>query len=209
MAQQAEFWGDINLYKNINSKATLFGDAGPRFSVTNTDYYGFYIRPSLVYQIAQHIQAGGGIAWLYANVSDKSLHEARAWQGLRSETRVANHINWNNFVRLEERWFFESGLQEFRLRFRYFTGFTILLNHTTLEAKTCYLPIAFELFEDLNDHQLFINRTRIYSGLGYVVNTNNRIELFYIANAARKSEEATFDNVNVIRVRWHYTFHNK
>lgn len=187
----------------------MFGDAGPRFSITNNDYYGFYIRPSLLYQITQNIQGGAGIAWFYANTRQESIHEARAWQGIRTETKIMSHVNWNNFVRLEERWFFASGLQDFRLRFRYLTGFTILLNHTTLVAKTCYLPIAFELFEDLNDHQFFIHRTRIYSGFGYVMNTHNRIELFYIANAARQPEEATFDNVNVIRVRWHYTFHHK
>lgn len=205
-AQDSEFWADVNIYKNITSKFSLFGDAGPRVNLNTGNYYGFYIRPSASFRLSNHMTIGGGAAWFYANSNDVAVNEFRGWQGTRLEWKAWNRIILSNYIRLEERWFFDPDYLKFLLRFRYLAGITIPLNNKTLEAQTWYVPLAFEVFEDLNDHQtIFINRTRLYGGLGYVVNKNTRVELFYIANSSRSNAEDGFNLVNVFRVRLHFT----
>jgi hypothetical protein len=68
------------------------------------------------------------------------------------------------------------------------------------------VPFSFEFFEGVNDNQPLINRTHWYGGIGYVMSKGNRIEIFYIANAARNAPAEDFETVNVLRVRWHFTF---
>jgi hypothetical protein len=204
-AQDSELWGDVNIYKNINSKFSVFGDAGPRWN-TNNEYYGFYIRPSAAFKISNHVTIGGGVAWFYANSNDASVNEFRVWQGTRVEWKIAKRLILSNYIRFEERWFFDPDYLQFLLRFRWLAGLIIPINNKTLEAKTLYLPLAFEVFEDLNSNQgNFINRTRVYGGVGYVLNANTRLELFYIANSSRSDQDDSFNLVNVLRVRFHFT----
>jgi len=207
-AQDSEIWGDVNIYKNLNAKFSLFGDVGPRLNVSNGNYKGFYIRPSVSYKFSKHISVNGGVAWFYSDANNVSINEFRGWQGTRLERRFFNRVTLSNYIRLEERWFFDPDYFKFLLRFRYMAGVTIPLNNKILEAKTWYVPIAFEVFKDLNTHQQYINRTRVYAGLGYVLNTNTRVELFYIANRSRIID-GEFDLVNVFRVRLHFTIPEK
>lgn len=204
LAQETEFWCDINLYKNLNKRLTLFGDAGPRVTLNNNSPYGFYVRPSMSYKISDRTTLGGGLAWFQV---EKKVHEIRGWQGARIEWRVLNRLVISNYNRLEEQWFFEGANRDFSLRLRILGGVTIPINHPTLLENTWYIPLAYEVFEDLNDHQtVFINRTRAYAGIGYVVKTNTRIELFYIDNESRSNPDEKLGTVNVIRLRIHFTF---
>jgi hypothetical protein len=207
-AQDSEIWGDVSVYKNVSSKFSLFGDAGPRLNITNGQYNGLYIRPSASYKFSNHISANGGVAWFYSNTNGVSVNEFRGWQGTRLEWKVLRRVMLSNYIRLEERWFFDPGYLKFLLRFRYLAGITIPLNNKTMEAKTWYLPFAFEVFKDLNVHENFINRTRAYVGMGYVLNNNTRMEFFYIGNRSRIID-GEFDLINVFRVRLHFTIPDK
>lgn len=207
LAQETEFWCDINLYKNLNKRLTLFGDAGPRVTLNENSPYGFYIRPSISYKISDHATIGGGLAWFQVTSPETKVHEIRGWQGIRFEWKVWNRLLVSNYNRIEERWFVEEGNRDFLLRFRILGGVTIPINHSTLLENTWYIPLAYEVFEDLNDHQtVFINRTRVYAGIGYVANSNIRIELFYIDNESRSNPGEELGTVNVIRLRIHFTF---
>lgn len=203
-AQDTEIWGDVSVYKNLNNKFSLFGDVGPRLNVSNGNYTGFYIRPSASYKFSNHISVNGGIAWFYSNTAGVSVNEFRGWQGTRLEWKILKRVALSNYIRLEERWFYDPYFLKFLLRFRYLAGITIPLNNKTLEAKTWYVPLAFEIFKDLNVHQNFINRTRAYVGVGYVFSKNSRAELFYISNKSRVID-GEFDLVNVFRMRLHFT----
>ncbi|MFZ2906891.1 MAG: DUF2490 domain-containing protein [Cyclobacteriaceae bacterium] len=207
-AQNNEVWADLNVYKSISDKVTVFGDAGSRAKVDGQAAASFYIRPSASYQLSKNIMISGGAAWFYAHPKEEgSANEARGWQGIRVEQRVLNRVMLNNFTRLEERNFFKEGATEFLLRFRTLFGASVLINQSTLQEGTWYIPLAFEIFEDINDHQkMFFNRRRFYSGVGYAINSQTRAELFYIANESRPDQEVDFETVNVIRLRIHVTF---
>lgn len=207
VAQEAELWSDINLYKNINTRLIVFGDAGPRVTLEKNTSFGFYIRPSVSFRASNNTFLSGGIAWFSVISPERKVHEFRGWQGIRFEFKILNRITVNSFNRLEERWFFENSERSFLLRFRALAGVIVPLNNEVLESNTWYIPIAFEIFEDLNDHQtVFINRNRIYAGIGYALNDKTRMEVFYIANESRSKPEDRFNTVDVIRVRIHFTF---
>ena len=208
-AQKNEIWADLTLYKNLSSKITLFGDAGPRINVDGNSTAGFYLRPSVSFLVSKKMMVGGGVAWFYAHSKEGVINEVRGWQGIRIEQRILNRVLMSNFTRLEERNFFSDGQYEFLLRFRSLFGVNVLLNQTTLQKGTWYIPLAFEIFEDLNDHEtLFFNRRRFYSGVGYAISDQTRVELFYIANESRADQEVDFETVNAIRLRIHVTCPN-
>lgn len=209
-AQEAELWSDINLYKNINTRLIVFGDAGPRVTLEKNAPYGFYIRPSVSFKTSNSTFLAGGAAWFYVTAQERTGHEFRGWQGIRFEFKILDRITVSGFNRLEERWFFENGERSFLLRFRALAGLIAPLNHETLEKNTWYVPLAFEIFEDLNDHQtVFINRNRVYTGLGYALNDKTRMEVFYIANESRSNPEDRFNTVDVVRLRMHFIFPDK
>lgn len=208
-AQKNEIWADLTLYKNLSSKITLFGDAGPRINVDGNSTAGLYLRPSVSFLVSKKMMVGGGVAWFYAHSKEGVIKEVRGWQGIRIEQRILNRVLMSNFTRLEERNFFSDGQYEFLLRFRTLFGATLLLNQTTFQKGTWYIPLAFEIFEDLNDHEtLFFNRRRFYSGVGYAISDQTRVELFYIANESRADQEVDFETVNAIRLRIHVTCPN-
>lgn len=76
--------------------------------------------------------------------------------------------------RLEER-FLED---EFRMRFRYFLGFNIPVNHKEMIPKTWYGSFYNEIFLHFNSP--VFDRNRIYGALGYMISPNLKIELGYM-----------------------------
>lgn len=105
-AQKNEIWADLTLYKNLSSKITLFGDAGPRINVDGNSTVGLYLRPSVSFLVSEGIRIGGGVAWFYVHSKEGAINEARAWQGIRIEQRILKRVLMSNFTRLEERNFF-------------------------------------------------------------------------------------------------------
>jgi hypothetical protein len=204
--QQAELWSDITLYKKISNNITLFGDVGPRVPVKHSNTYIVYVRPSLAYQLNKIFTLSAGGAIFNTHSEGTRVTEYRGWQGVRADVKVFRNIMLNANMRLEERTFKGDTDRKDVIRFRLLSGFTFLFNNSTLESDTWYLPIAFEFFEDLNGpNNFFISRKRLYVGLGYVVNSTLRTELFYIDNEARTTAMDDFLSVDVIRIRLHIT----
>jgi hypothetical protein len=205
-AQQAELWTDVTIYKSITDKVLLFGDVGPRVPLSGNGTTIFYIRPSVSYQPGKTITLGGGLALFASENEGQRVVEYRGWQGVRADVKLASRIQFNNHARLEERFFTGDTNNDFALRFRVLSGFTFLLNNSSLQNHTLYLVLSGEVFEDLNDKEnFFFNRRRYYAGLGYVFNSALRAEVFYIENSARAIPENDFEPVDVIRIRLHLT----
>jgi len=204
-AQRKEFWGDVTITVPISDKLMLFADGGPRRALETKYPYSFYVRPSFVYRINQQLSVMGGLAWFGNALGASHLHEIRGWQGIRFDTFIMKQIQVNNYIRLEERKFNTDTQADFLLRFRWLTGFTFLINSDALEKGTFYTPLSFEWFEDLNDKQWLINKTRIYAGVGYALSGNSRIEVFYINNTFRTSARESFVANDVLRMRLHFT----
>lgn len=205
-AQQAELWTDVTIYKRISDKAQLFGDVGPRVSLIGNSPTLFYIRPSISYQLGKIVTLGGGIALFQSENEGQRVIEYRGWQGVRADVMLASRIQFNNHVRLEERFFTGDTDNDYALRFRVLSGFTFLLNKSSMQNHSLYIVLLGEVFEDLDDNEsFFFNRKRYYGGLGYVFNSTIRTEVFYIENSARTILDNDFEPVDVIRIRLHLT----
>ena len=184
----------------------LYGDGGPRFGLHKDYPHTLYVRPAVEMRVSDFLTFNGGGAWFFTFNDDYQVNELQLWQGVRFEWTVSGRVLLNSWNRLEERWFFSEGERLFRARFRSLFGVTVPLNHATMRENTLYVPLAFEVFEDINDtHPFFINRARLYLGAGYVVDNRTRVELFYIANETRASRDDKFGIADVVRVRVHYT----
>jgi len=111
----------------------------------------------------------------YIGTSDDkvSVNEHRIFQQLISKQNIGQ-VKLNHRYRFEQR-FVES---DFRLRFRYFLGLNIPLNHKEKDKSNYYLSAYNEIF--LNTKSAVFDRNRLYAGLGYRINKNIRLEAGYM-----------------------------
>ena len=108
----------------------------------------------------------------YINSTDKkTVNEHRIFQQLTTKQQIGI-LKISHRYRFEQR-FIESN---FKMRLRYFLSMQIPL--TTKPNKGVYISAYNEVF--INTTNQFFDRNRIYSGLGYQINKNIRIEAGYM-----------------------------
>jgi len=83
-------------------------------------------------------------------------------------------------VAIQHRYRFEQRFlqDDFRLRLRYFLSFNIALNQKQMMDKTLYLSLYNEIF--VNTAQVFFDRNRFYSGMGYRFSGKVRLEVGFL-----------------------------
>ena len=98
-------------------------------------------------------------------------------------------------VQLQHRYRFEQRFFEddFKLRFRYFLGLNIPINHKTMENNTWYGSIYNEIF--LNTENVIFDRNRLYGGLGYKISPKLRFELAYMTQMFSNGSR---DQINMV-----------
>ncbi len=80
-------------------------------------------------------------------------------------------FNFQHRYRAEERFFAHHN----HIRFRYALSITVPLNSAQFDKNTLYAATTKELF--INNPSPSFDRFRLYGAMGYVVNTNLRVEL--------------------------------
>lgn len=123
----------------------------------------------------------------YANItsgafgdSDDSSGEHRVYQEALIPQKIGKRIFLNHRFRYEQR-FVED--QDFRTRYRYNLFINVPFNKTELDKNAFYAAFYNELFingqvaiGDMQTVQLF-DRNRTYLGLGYVIQSGQRVQL--------------------------------
>lgn len=111
----------------------------------------------------------------YVGIADekKSVNEHRIYQQFITRQQIS-HISLQHRYRFEQR-FVED---DFKLRFRYLLGFNVPLNNAELVDKTLYFSAYNEIF--LNTKSNVFDRNRLYSGLGFKLNTALKFEIGYM-----------------------------
>jgi len=99
--------------------------------------------------------------------------EHRVYQQFITKQK-AGRVSLQHRYRLEERWVQE----DFKMRFRYFLSLNVPLNKSQLKDKTIYLSAYNELF--INNQETYFDRNRLYSGIGYKLNSTLKMELGYM-----------------------------
>ncbi|HZW63841.1 MAG TPA: DUF2490 domain-containing protein [Flavobacteriaceae bacterium] len=112
--------------------------------------------------------------------SSRTSVESRIYQEVLMPQKIGNRVYITHRFRYEQR-FVEN--QDFRTRYRYNLFLNIPLNKKNFEMKTFYATLYNELF--INGEQTignentveFFDRNRTYLGLGYVLNSNMKVQL--------------------------------
>lgn len=108
------------------------------------------------------------------NSDDKAtVNEHRIYQQFTSNQTIGS-IKINHRYRFEQR--FVSN--DFKMRIRYFLGLNIPLQKKETINKTFYISGYNEVF--LNTESSIFDRNRLYSGIGYNINSNIRLEAGYM-----------------------------
>jgi hypothetical protein len=108
------------------------------------------------------------------NSYDKvTVNEHRIYQQFTSNQTIGS-IKINHRYRFEQR--FVSN--DFKMRIRYFLGLNIPLQKKETINKTFYISAYNEVF--LNTESSIFDRNRFYSGIGYNINSNIRLEAGYM-----------------------------
>jgi hypothetical protein len=108
------------------------------------------------------------------NSDDKvTVNEHRIYQQFTSNQTIGS-IKINHRYRFEQR--FVSN--DFKMRVRYFLGLNIPLQKKETINKTFYISAYNEVF--LNTESSIFDRNRLYSGIGYNINSNIRLEAGYM-----------------------------
>lgn len=120
-----------------------------------------------------------GYAFIYnepyiANTDTKTnFSEHRIYQQFITRQSFGR-VSIQHRYRFEQR-FFED---DFRLRLRYFLSFNVALNQKQMMDKTLYLSVYNEIF--VNTEQVFFDRNRFYSGIGYRFSRKVRSEVGFL-----------------------------
>lgn len=199
-SQVTQGWTDFTVQKNVNSKFLWSVEGGPRFQA-NYGFYQFYTRSYLNYKLSNVFSASGGLSYFYSSSIAGRSHEIRPWEGLRFDFKLPGRIIFMHYFRVEERSLLRDTGNDFVFRFRYQTGLTFPIIQSVEKKMSGYIPVSFEVFEDLNKTK-FINRNRWDFGAGYSFH-KNKIEVHYLAQNGRSAREDDFDlTENIYRLRW-------
>lgn len=115
-----------------------------------------------------------------------SVNEHRIFQQFTSKQQIGR-LGLTHRYRFEQR-FVES---DFKLRARYFLALKLPLGDLSNEKPNVYLSAYNELF--LNTKSAIFDRNRVYSGVGYPLNKNLRLEMGYMTQLFENKSRDQFN----------------
>lgn len=196
-AQESDF-GNWLIYignKKLNSKWNIHNEVQYRNYSAIGDLEQLLLRTGLGYTFNEsknNILLGYGYILsenYIGNTDDKvSVNEHRIFQQFTSKQSIGS-VKLNHRYRFEQR-FVEN---DFKMRFRYFLGLNIPLCNKESIDNTFYLSAYNEIF--LNTKSSVFDRNRLYTGVGFNLNKNIKIEAGYMNQFF---ETTSRDQFNVI-----------
>jgi len=162
--------------KKINKKWSIHNEIQYRNYAFSGDLEQLLLRTGVGYNITNTTNFLVGYGFIksenYSNNSTKeTVNEHRLFQQLTTKQQIG-------IVKISHRYRFEQRFVEsdFKMRLRYFLSMQIPL--TKKINKGMYLSAYNEIF--INTTNQLFDRNRIYSGLGYQLNKNIRLEAGYM-----------------------------
>jgi len=169
-------WVDVIPHFDINDKLEYLGDVSYRTSTAGDKNEQLVFKPTIFYNWKKKVGLLGGIGlFLTWQKKDYNTVELRPYQGVRFGWPHIWRLNFKHRAILEERLLWNNdGDYDPALRFRYRLKTKFPINKPTMQNKTFYIPMSFELFANAGGEnvELFQNRNRAMIGLGYVLKSN-------------------------------------
>jgi hypothetical protein len=181
--------------KKLDSKWNIHNEVQYRNYNAVGDLEQLLLRTGLGYNLTENnnnILIGYGyiLSENYIGDSDDkvSINEHRIFQQFTTKQSL-----WK--VKLSHRYRFEQRFVEsdFKMRFRYFLGLNIPLQHKEDGKNPLYISAYNEIF--LNTESSVFDRNRVYGGLGYKFSENLKLELGYMNQFFENSGR---DQINII-----------
>ena len=181
--------------KKLDSKWNIHNEVQYRNYNAVGDLEQLLLRTGLGYNLTENnnnILIGYGyiLSENYIGDSDDkvSINEHRIFQQFTTKQSL-----WK--VKLSHRYRFEQRFVEsdFKMRFRYFLGLNIPLQHKADGKNPLYISAYNEIF--LNTEPSVFDRNRVYGGLGYKFSKNLKLELGYMNQFFENSGR---DQINII-----------
>jgi len=170
--------------QKINNRWNIQSDFQYRLNQVPGQKSQLLIRGGLGYNLSENNHyVLLGIAYVNTDftesmINSPALNEKRLYQQYLYKHQL-NDVFVTHRGRFEER-FFPS---QFGLRARYFISLQKSLNAKLLNKNSIYASIYNELFVDVKQNKF--DRNRFYTGLGYAINKDIRIETGYLIQAQK------------------------
>jgi len=207
----SQIWFDVMLQQTFNNHFRFLFHTNYKHLMDDNKWNQFMVRPTLIYTMNDYVYFQGGVQLLYTDLGDLNKLEVRPWQGINIFFPTLGRLHFNNFFRLEERFFYQNigERQTTSLRGRYAILTNVPLNHPSMSPRTVYLLPNFELLGSLwgKDVERFIASTRYSLGAGYQVDDRVRLETIYLLERSRDRAEDNFRAINhIYRLVFRYNF---
>lgn len=188
------------------SKVGLQGDIQYRNWNLIGDLEQLLLRGGLTYSPTSSVKLTLGYGHITSGVpgeSSETSTESRIYQEALLPHKLSEHIYLTHRFRFEQRWV-ES--QDFRTRIRYNLFLNLPINQPNLNRNSIYLAFYNEIFingqKDIGDGrrvELF-DRNRLYSGIGYGLTDNTRMQLGYLEQTSNQMSKGQ------LQLSLHHTF---
>lgn len=205
-----EVWFDYNHSYMLNSKITIFGDAGYRFAENDIVVF----RPSVKYTFANNFMIMGGLGnfYTYSTENNGRAYEIRPWQGARLIwPQNSSFFSLKHFVRFEEQFLNISSDDDGfvgRLRFRYQIGTELELWDNASGTFGISLPLEYEIFHSFVQTDYFMERDRIIAGILFQFRKGLKLELNYTIQRAGEGFADLSPDIGIYRIRLKHTIFN-
>jgi hypothetical protein len=195
-----QIWTDYNPQWDLNESYTLYGSLGYRtiipYSWTKL-YFTTAVRyaPNPLFDILNKSQQTlhGGLSVFYTFNEDKPNQiEIRPFQGYKVSWPNLERLKVSHFLRLEERFIFTIGEDDFNFDLRARYKLEVIFHRTKNLvdfAEGFYFPISVEFFINLYSTKNYNNAIRFTPGLGYSSQSEHWKIQFDLSYQYTKDEE--------------------
>lgn len=202
-AQTSELWLDYFANWVSGPDWSFEANAGFAKGLPDPQWLDAYVTGNSTYQPFNWLTTEGNLEAHYTfNTTTEDVVEIRPWLGFNfiwAKFGGPLHLFYPSIgIRLEERFFVyqASGTKENkeRLRLRLFARFPI--NNEMLIQGTYYLLFLVEGYAPLDGEarEVSADKNRFQTGLGYVVDSDLRVELQYIWMRTRNTQSNKFES---------------
>ncbi len=189
-----QLWFDVVPHFEINDRMEFYGDGSYRTSTSGDKFNRLMVRPSVRYHWTYELDLIGGLGLtLTWEEEDYNTVELRPYQGIRLNWPKIWRMNFKFRGLIEERLIWNNNNEfdpNLRLRLRVKTNFPI--NKPSMDYKTVYIPLSYEVFGNVGPAvvERFRNQSRAKIGLGYVFSEKWMGEFEFAIQRSR----STFDD---------------
>ncbi len=191
---QEENYGKWLVYfgnQKINNKWLLQSDLQYRLNQNPDQKSQLLLRAGIGYNLTEtNNNILLGLAYVHSNweeddVTRSSTIEKRVYQQYLFKQKL-NNLLITHRARIEERFVAD----DFGLRSRYFISLQKPLNGKLLNRRSIYASCFNELFFDIKNQKF--DRNRFYTGIGFGVSDDIRVETGYLIQAQKNSTRGQF-----------------